>query len=163
MAARYCGLDSHLILRTSRLAADSDPGLVGNLLVERLVGAHTHIVTKEEYVAAGSRALTAQLERQLRGQGTNPYVIPVGGSNGLGTWGYLSFVEELRGQAADLGLTDIVLVGLGGSLCSVWAWKGVGKGCRRLAAGVCESGGSGLPFPAARQTVACQGRGEPLP
>lgn len=110
MAARYCGLDSHLVLRTSRLAADADPGLVGNLLVERLVGAHVHTVTKEEYARVGSRALTSQLERQLRGRGLDPYVIPVGGSNGLGTWGYLSFVEELQRQAADLHLTDIVLV-----------------------------------------------------
>ncbi|KAL6784351.1 hypothetical protein ACKKBG_A05805 [Auxenochlorella protothecoides x Auxenochlorella symbiontica] len=141
VAARYCGLDSHLILRTSRLAADSDPGLVGNLLVERLVGAHIHTVTKEEYAAAGSRALTAQLERQLRGQGTNPYVIPVGGSNGLGTWGYLSFVEELRGQAADLGLTDIVLACGSGSTAAGIALGShlAGLGVRVHGYAVCDS------------------------
>uniref|UniRef100_A0A1D2ADP8 Tryptophan synthase beta chain-like PALP domain-containing protein n=1 Tax=Auxenochlorella protothecoides TaxID=3075 RepID=A0A1D2ADP8_AUXPR len=141
VAARYCGLDSHLILRTSRLAADSDPGLVGNLLVERLVGAHIHTVTKEEYAAAGSRALTAQLERQLRGQGANPYVIPVGGSNGLGTWGYLSFVEELRGQAADLGLTDIVLACGSGSTAAGIALGShlAGLGVRVHGYAVCDS------------------------
>jgi 1-aminocyclopropane-1-carboxylate deaminase/D-cysteine desulfhydrase-like pyridoxal-dependent ACC family enzyme len=31
-------------------------------------------------------------------------VIPVGGSNALGTWGYLQAVEELRQQAQQLGL-----------------------------------------------------------
>ncbi len=40
---RYAGLDCHLILRTSRALADADPGLVGNLLVERMVGAHLHL------------------------------------------------------------------------------------------------------------------------
>jgi len=41
---RYAGLDCHLILRTSRALTDGDPGLVGNLLVERMVGAHLHLV-----------------------------------------------------------------------------------------------------------------------
>jgi 1-aminocyclopropane-1-carboxylate deaminase/D-cysteine desulfhydrase-like pyridoxal-dependent ACC family enzyme len=43
-------------------------------------------------------ALGQQLLSQLRSQGRNPYLIPVGGSNALGTWGYLEAVEELRQQ-----------------------------------------------------------------
>lgn len=33
---------------------DKDPGLTGNLLVERLVGAHVDLVSKEEYARIGS-------------------------------------------------------------------------------------------------------------
>lgn len=33
---------------------DKDPGLTGNLLVERLVGAHVDLVSKEEYASVGS-------------------------------------------------------------------------------------------------------------
>ena len=33
---------------------DKDPGLEGNLLVERMVGAHVSLVSKEEYVKLGS-------------------------------------------------------------------------------------------------------------
>jgi D-cysteine desulfhydrase len=33
---------------------DKDPGLTGNLLVERLVGAHVDLVSKEEYAKIGS-------------------------------------------------------------------------------------------------------------
>lgn len=33
---------------------DKDPGLVGNLLVERLVGAQIELVSKEEYAKIGS-------------------------------------------------------------------------------------------------------------
>jgi 1-aminocyclopropane-1-carboxylate deaminase/D-cysteine desulfhydrase-like pyridoxal-dependent ACC family enzyme len=44
VAATYLGLACHLILRNSRTAAESDPGLVGNLLVERLAGAVVHQV-----------------------------------------------------------------------------------------------------------------------
>ena len=40
VAARYLGLDSYLILRNSEHLAEGDPGLVGNLLVERMVGAN---------------------------------------------------------------------------------------------------------------------------
>jgi 1-aminocyclopropane-1-carboxylate deaminase/D-cysteine desulfhydrase-like pyridoxal-dependent ACC family enzyme len=44
VAARYLGLDCHLILRNSRALADADPGLTGNLLVARLAGAEIHQV-----------------------------------------------------------------------------------------------------------------------
>ena len=43
-ACRYAGLDCHLILRNTRQAADNDPGLVGNLLIDRMTGAHIHQV-----------------------------------------------------------------------------------------------------------------------
>lgn len=33
---------------------DRDPGLIGNLLVERLVGARVELVSKEEYAKIGS-------------------------------------------------------------------------------------------------------------
>jgi hypothetical protein len=33
---------------------DKDPGLVGNLLVERLLGAHIDLVSKREFVKFGS-------------------------------------------------------------------------------------------------------------
>lgn len=33
---------------------DKDPGLTGNLLIERLVGAHINLVSKEEYAKTGS-------------------------------------------------------------------------------------------------------------
>jgi len=41
---RYAGLDCHLILRNSRQGADSDPGMVGNLLIDQMTGAHIHQV-----------------------------------------------------------------------------------------------------------------------
>lgn len=81
VASNYLNLDTHLILRTSKvssflriishqnlsfhltlflglqLLADGDPGLVGNLLVERLVGANVHLISKEEYSSIGSEVL----------------------------------------------------------------------------------------------------------
>lgn len=37
-----------------QVLVDNDPGLTGNLLVERLVGAHVDLVSKEEYASIGS-------------------------------------------------------------------------------------------------------------
>ncbi|KAK4351159.1 hypothetical protein RND71_030472 [Anisodus tanguticus] len=85
VAAKYLNLDCYLILRTSKLLVDKDPGLTGNLLVERLVGAHIDLVSKEEYAKVGSEALTKLLKEKLLNEGRKPYVIPVGGSNSLGT------------------------------------------------------------------------------
>ena len=56
----------------------------------------------------GSVALGQQLLQQLQKQGLNPAVIPVGGSNSLGTWGYLEAAQELSQQPK---FTDIVMVG----------------------------------------------------
>jgi 1-aminocyclopropane-1-carboxylate deaminase/D-cysteine desulfhydrase-like pyridoxal-dependent ACC family enzyme len=54
VAAKYLNLDPFLILRTSKLHVDQDPALVGNLLVERLVGARLQLISKEEYSQIGS-------------------------------------------------------------------------------------------------------------
>lgn len=43
-----------IIDHVSQVLADKDPGLTGNLLVERLVGAHIDLVSKEEYAKIGS-------------------------------------------------------------------------------------------------------------
>ncbi|THG15438.1 hypothetical protein TEA_020917 [Camellia sinensis var. sinensis] len=84
VAAKYLNLDCYLILRTSKVLVDKDPGLTGNLLVERLVGAHIDLVSKEEYAKIGSLELTSLLKEKLVNEGRKPYVIPVGGSNSLG-------------------------------------------------------------------------------
>lgn len=43
-------------------------------------------------------------------QGKNPYVIPVGGSSALGTWGYLEAAREMEEQLQAAAITDIALV-----------------------------------------------------
>lgn len=59
----------------------------------------------------GWRHLTQQLEEELKAQGHKPYVIPVGGSNALGTWGYMECINELLQQVDTFGLfTDMFVV-----------------------------------------------------
>lgn len=44
VVSKYLGLDCHLILRNSAHLVDSDPGLKGNLLVDRMTNATIHQV-----------------------------------------------------------------------------------------------------------------------
>ena len=68
-------------------------------------------VTKQEYASQGWRKLTSRLAADLKEKGHRPYVIPVGGSNALGTWGYLECTNEIRQQEdPQLPFTDIVVV-----------------------------------------------------
>lgn len=68
-------------------------------------------MTKAEYAKHGSEAMTAHLARQLREQGRRPYVIPVGGSNALGCWGYMTAFAEIVAQCeGQAPYTHIVMV-----------------------------------------------------
>ncbi|KAI4329947.1 hypothetical protein MLD38_028270 [Melastoma candidum] len=127
VAAKYLNLDCYLILRTSKALVDNDPGLMGNLLVERLVGAHVDLISKEEYAQIGSVALTELLKEKLQKEGRKPYVIPVGGSNSLGTWGYVEAIREIEKQVqiGETKFDDVVVAcGSGGTIAglSLGSW-----------------------------------------
>lgn len=42
------------VMSMMQVLVNQDPGLTGNLLVERLVGAHVELISKEEYAKIGS-------------------------------------------------------------------------------------------------------------
>ncbi|CAI0400204.1 unnamed protein product [Linum tenue] len=132
VAAKYLGLDCYLILRTSKVVVDQDPGLTGNLLVERLVGAHVRLISKEEYAQIGSVALADLLKEKLLKEGRRPYVIPVGGSNSLGTWGYIEAIREIEQQVeagnGEVEFDDIVVAcGSGGTIAGLALGSHLGR------------------------------------
>lgn len=94
-AAAQLGLRSVLILRTDDPAAPPAPS--GNILLDQLVGAELVWISRPAW-RERARLLEAEAER-VRAAGGRPYVIPEGGSNALGSWGYLRAAREL---AADL-------------------------------------------------------------
>ncbi|MBW2304331.1 MAG: D-cysteine desulfhydrase family protein [Deltaproteobacteria bacterium] len=65
----------------------------GNLLLDRLFGANVNWCTREQRDAE----MEAVADR-LRAEGRRPYVIPVGGSNNVGTVGYVLAMGELVQQ-----------------------------------------------------------------
>ncbi|RLN62201.1 hypothetical protein BBJ29_002348, partial [Phytophthora kernoviae] len=115
--ARMLGLDSYLLLRTNK--PDEDPALVGNLLFDRFVfifmlDANIIQMSRQEYGKYGSETMIKRTCDRLREEGRRPYAIPVGGSNGLGTWGYIEAIDEINNQLK-VGL-DLTGIGLGSYL-----------------------------------------------
>jgi D-cysteine desulfhydrase len=94
LLGRELGLRSVLLLRTAQ--PSEPPASVGNLLLDQLALAELRFITPEQY--SDRERLLAQTAAELRAQGEVPYVIPEGGSNGLGALGYVTALEELFEQ-----------------------------------------------------------------
>ena len=87
-AAAKAGLKCELILNGEK------PDLPnGNLLLNRLFDAREHWIDRPQRAAK-----LRELSDQLRAQGRKPYVIGVGGSNGVGATGYVVAMFELMEQ-----------------------------------------------------------------
>ncbi|KAJ4713624.1 bifunctional D-cysteine desulfhydrase/1-aminocyclopropane-1-carboxylate deaminase, mitochondrial-like [Melia azedarach] len=134
VAAKHLSLDSYLILCTSKGLEDQDPGLTGNLLVDRLVGAHIQLVSEEVAIHIGSATLINILKEKLEKEGRRPYVIPAGGSNSLGIWGYIEATREIEQQLQNgngrVKFDDIVVpCGSGGTAAglALGSWLGTLK------------------------------------
>jgi D-cysteine desulfhydrase len=94
IAARELGMRSVLFLRTS----DGQPpeAATGNVLLDLMVGAELRFVTPQQYLQR--ETVMAEAASALERQGERPYVIPEGGSNGIGALGYLEAMREVRAQ-----------------------------------------------------------------
>jgi D-cysteine desulfhydrase len=94
IVAAELGLKSLLLLRTT--APSEPPPVVGNLLLDYLVGAEVRFITPAEYRERD--VLMARAADELSARGEIAYVIPEGGSNGLGSLGYVDAMGEVRAQ-----------------------------------------------------------------
>eukprot|EP00929_Paragymnodinium_shiwhaense_P038675 TRINITY_DN20413_c0_g1_i3.p1 TRINITY_DN20413_c0_g1~~TRINITY_DN20413_c0_g1_i3.p1 ORF type:complete len:423 (+),score=63.13 TRINITY_DN20413_c0_g1_i3:73-1341(+) len=102
-AARLVGLEPHIVLLVSDRHADEDPGLDGNLLLGRVLGAKLHLCASRDYYRYGGdlhamEKLNNAAADKLRREGRKPYVIPVGGTTPFSAWGYINAVDELQQQ-----------------------------------------------------------------
>jgi D-cysteine desulfhydrase len=139
IAAAKLGLKTKLLLRT----ADPlhPPALEGNLLLDQLVGAEIVWVTAEEYRQRDD--IFVRMAAELSDLGRRPYLIPEGGSNALGAWGYVRASEELAADLAALGparRTSIVYAcGSGGTGAGlVLGARILGLDCRVIGLNVCD-------------------------
>ena len=94
LLAAELGFKCTLLLRTSNPSAPPPP--TGNLLLDRMAGARVRFITPEQYRARDR--LMASVAQEVSEQGERPYVIPEGGSNGLGALGYVDAMAEVRQQ-----------------------------------------------------------------
>jgi D-cysteine desulfhydrase len=87
----------------ARVAERRELPAAGNVLLDRLAGAEIHLISRDEYAQRG--AVMESAAQRVERAGGRAYVIPEGGSNGLGALGYVEAMREVRGQM-DLGLAD---------------------------------------------------------
>ncbi len=138
------GMKSVLLLRTLDPTLDpANAPFCGNVFLDKLVGARIQLITPAQYRERA--ALMAETAATLVREGKRPYVIPEGGSNGLGAFGYIRCMAEVAkqlqlGLAGD-GAFDIVFhaCGSGGTAAGVAlgaARHGVAKEVRAIA--VCD-------------------------
>ncbi|MBX3227142.1 MAG: pyridoxal-phosphate dependent enzyme [Labilithrix sp.] len=96
------GLRCVLYLRVADpAAARARLDATGNVLLDRLAGAELVFITPDEYRQRDAIMHAAQ--RELASEQVAAYVVPEGGSNGLGALGYVEAMREVRAQI-DLGL-----------------------------------------------------------
>jgi D-cysteine desulfhydrase len=147
LAARL-GLAAVLFLRVQELDDDGDgAGIVaglehaalgGNVLLDQLAGAELRLITLASY-RRRAEVMQRHADR-LSAQGARPYVIPEGGSNGLGALGYVHAMSEIRDQLSGDPFDVLVhACGSGGTLagCALGAAQsGVAKTVRGMA--VCD-------------------------
>ena len=110
-AAAFSGLACEAMLEARVAQAPQEYAESGNVFLDRLFGARLHQVPGGTVMDDALEALAAQ----LRAAGRKPYVIPGGGSNALGSLGYVECVRELRQQCIEMGLKKPHLVHATGS------------------------------------------------
>ena len=111
-AACVAGMRCVLVLT----AASDRPAIAGNLLLDKLYGATIRLVPSiDPMLAVGQdEAVVAEVVAEERAAGRVPYVIPVGGSSGIGVCGYIGGTAELVDQLHELSLSRRSRNGEGG-------------------------------------------------
>lgn len=118
-AAARLSLKCCLLLRGNEAGEPRE----GNYFLDKLVGAD--IVIRDPAVFHGhANELMEAIAETYRAQGYRPYIIPMGASNGIGTFGYIHCMEEILAQEQAMGLnfdTLVDAVGSGGTYAGLYA------------------------------------------
>ncbi len=119
-AANRVGLKTTLVLKGSA------PGLsTGNFLLAKMSGADIIFITEEEYQSVDKFMDNLAMESKEK-----VYIIPEGGSNEIGAWGYVKCFFEILDQLKNSDLicdTIVVATGSGGTHAGLLAGKIIAK------------------------------------
>ena len=142
-AAAQLGMASVLILRTDDPARPPAP--TGNILLDRLVGAELVWISRPAW--RDRNRLLAEHAERIRAAGGRPYIVPEGGSNALGSWGYIRAMRELADDLATIAspehpVTVLYACGSGGTgaglILGAKLWKLAERGIRVAGVNVCD-------------------------
>jgi 1-aminocyclopropane-1-carboxylate deaminase/D-cysteine desulfhydrase-like pyridoxal-dependent ACC family enzyme len=75
-------------------SSSADPPPQGNLLLDRILGADIRFISSPD----DRQSTMEEIAADLRDAGNVPYIIPGGGSNGVGAVGYVAAMLELNHQ-----------------------------------------------------------------
>lgn len=120
LACRRLGLRPQLLLRGEAPEAPD-----GNLLLDHLLGASISWCTPDEYRHERNERMAA-MARAVEAAGGRPYVVPEGGSNGLGSLGFAAAADEVRDQGHAFDHV-FVAVGSGGTLAGLAMGADIGR------------------------------------
>lgn len=99
LAARQNNFKCSLLLRGEQ------PYLIdGNLLINSLAGAGLNFISEKKYYADINLELI-KLAEKVKEEGGIPYIIPEGGSNAIGAWGFVKALSELKAQCKMEGIS----------------------------------------------------------
>ena len=112
-AAATSGMRCVLVLTTTK----DVPEVSGNLLLDRLYGAEVRLVPSIDpmFAVGNDEPVVAEAVAEETRAGRKPYVIPVGGSSGVGVLGYVGGSAELVDQLAQSGIAPSRLYYASGS------------------------------------------------
>ncbi len=111
-AAVILGMECHLAVYEGRVDAPSaDYDISGNVILNKMFGAHQHSVTWE---GDRNHAIEA-LAEILRAKGKKPFAVPYGVSNAMGALSYSSVVLEIARQCQTLSFEPSAIIAASGS------------------------------------------------
>ena len=113
-AAARLGLNCELIIR-----GDEPSQIEGNLFLDHILGAKVHLIGPEE----SREEKMEEVKEEIEKRSGKPYLIPVGASNAIGSYGYAECFDEILQQEKKLGIVfDAVVtsVGSGGTYAGLW-------------------------------------------
>ena len=119
------GVECHLILK------GKEPGTPdGNYFLSKLFGAKATFVSIADYENNIDDIMRDKAAR-LKAREKRPYIIPEGGTDPLGVWGYIKALSEIKTQAEKANVTFdtiVTAVGSGGTYaglylgCKIYEW-----------------------------------------
>ncbi len=106
--AAKLGMSSYLVLN-SQGQEDID----GNFFLDRLFGANIRLITPKEF-EENRMGIMEDIKEKLAKENKKAYIIPLGASNGIGTFGYFKAMDEIILQEKEMQIQfDAICISVG--------------------------------------------------